>query len=968
MARDLMKIYLIAFATAIVIIIGGFLISAEGATILQPYQGGTGFSTTTAGNVGNFLQVQSVNPLTYTFAAGGDGGVSGGAATTTINDYQSAFFTIQGTAGQIDVTNDNGTSTWSFANPLTFPGDFTQENTINLNSSGWICADTNCYAGLGEYSDGSLGLDTSSTLYIYNSNTGGNSLNLDISQIQGGDRTQTFQNKSGIISLQEDNISLFTNDVGYTSSTGPNLVYYFYRSAENTSPNYASSSLLRIKDIERSFNDNGIWGAGCNSTTCQSRSPVVADFITDIGEPNAPYLNGTVKIHLKSELFGNGQTQFYAQVFEHTLSGVDNLICTTDNTPNQISYSVQESDLSCNTGFFSLTSDDRILVRVNYTVYPGLNVALSISMKADGSTRVELPVPYIFQPNIIQINTLSTSTGNLIVASSTGWQSLGIGTNKKVLMASSTASLGVSWETVALQGDNLSLFTNDVGFVTSTTGGGSVAFPIPYASTTGVQDTLTFPLAAASTTDNTSFPIDLASTTGIQATLTFPLAAASTTDNTSFPIPLASTTGIQGTLTFPIAIASTTAQPYYWTNSGNYLSPTSTAWMVNLGNFTTSTSPLGFFFASTTQSGYAEANFVNMGTSATSSMSIVIGNSSTTALNYYGEFGINGATYSDPAYPAGLPHDVFISVSGGNLTLITSSTNTATTTGNIKFFTSTQATTSEAMRITTAGYVGIGTTTPQGIFQVATSSSATSFLVVSSTTGYVGIGTSTPKTTLYVYGSSTVTDVASSTNLFTTVATTTNLTFTSGTSTTALGIQKQIIYPGSATTSVNRNAELMTGTIFTQTADKGISSTTSQTSLIGAGIGTSTIASSSLIIGKSLSYEQYGRFNTTTTAPLFNLATYLNSTLITTSTTLMTASMLNTPYYLWGNITARTTGGTGTVYSQHFLQFGSVATSSVNITTVTASTLINQTFDIKGQWNGVGSFATSSITKIWFDN
>ena len=630
MARDLMKIYLIAFVTAIAIIIGGLLISAEGATILQPYQGGTGFSTTAVENVGKLLQVQSVSPLTYTFAAGGDGGVSGGAATTTINDYQSAFFTIQGTAGQIDVTNDNGTSTWSFANPLTFPGDFTQENTINLNSSGWICADTNCYAGLGEYSDGSLGLDTSSTLYIYNSNTGGNSLNLDISQIQGGDRTQTFQNKSGIISLQEDNISLFTNDVGYTSSTGPNLVYYFYRSAENTSPNYASSSLLRIKDIERSFNDNGIWGAGCNSTTCQSRSPVVADFITDIGEPNAPYLNGTVKIHLKSELFGGGQTQFYAQVFEHTLSGVDNLICTTDNTPNQISYSVQESDLSCNTGFFSLTSDDRILVRVNYTVYPGLNVALSISMKADGSTRVELPVPYIFQPNIIQINTLSTSTGNLIVASSTGWQSLGIGTNKKVLMASSTASLGVSWETVALQGDNLSLFTNDVGFVTSTTGGA--------------------------------------------------------------------------------------------------------------------------------------------------------------------------------------------------------------------------------------------------------------------------------------------------------------------------------------------------GTIFTQTADKGISSTTSQISLIGAGIGTSTIASSSLIIGKSLSYEQYGRFNTTTTAPLFNLATYLNSTLITTSTTLMTASMLNTPYYLWGNITARTTGGTGTVYSQHFLQFGSVATSSVNITTVTASTLINQTFDIKGQWNGVGSFATSSITKIWFDN
>ena len=44
---------------------------------------------------------------------------------------------------------------------------------------------------------------------------------------------------------------------------------------------------------------------------------------------------------------------------------------------------------------------------------------------------------------------IATSTGNLVVASSTGWKGLTIGTNGKVLMASSTAPLGVSWEATA---------------------------------------------------------------------------------------------------------------------------------------------------------------------------------------------------------------------------------------------------------------------------------------------------------------------------------------------------------------------------------------------------------------------------------------------------------------------------------------------------------------------------------------
>ena len=52
-----------------------------------------------------------------------------------------------------------------------------------------------------------------------------------------------------------------------------------------------------------------------------------------------------------------------------------------------------------------------------------------------------------------QISTLSSTTGNLIVGSSSSWIAKTVGSNNLYLMASSTAQGGVSWESVVLPGD-----------------------------------------------------------------------------------------------------------------------------------------------------------------------------------------------------------------------------------------------------------------------------------------------------------------------------------------------------------------------------------------------------------------------------------------------------------------------------------------------------------------------------------
>src|SRR3990167_7624007 len=85
----------ISFVITILFVIGASI--AFGVTILPGQQGGTGYSSTTAGNADKALLVSSTNPITYKFGTAG----GGGGTTTTIAGLQPAtdIFIFNSTSG-----------------------------------------------------------------------------------------------------------------------------------------------------------------------------------------------------------------------------------------------------------------------------------------------------------------------------------------------------------------------------------------------------------------------------------------------------------------------------------------------------------------------------------------------------------------------------------------------------------------------------------------------------------------------------------------------------------------------------------------------------------------------------------------------------------------------------------------------------------------------------------------------------
>ena len=143
-------------------------------------------------------------------------------------------------------------------------------------------------------------------------------------------------------------------------------------------------------------------------------------------------------------------------------------------------------------------------------------------------------------------------------------------------------------------------------------------------------------------------------------------------------------------------------------------------------------------------------------------------------------------------------------------------------------------------------------------------------------------------------------------------------------------------------TYLNGVTRSFVGTLFTSTANGTCGGTGTETSIIGTGVGTTTLPANYLVAGKSLRITMYGAYSTKASTPgTLVIKVKLGSTaILTLPATTVTANLVKVPFVIDAIITCRTTGATGTVIGQGDL-FLATATAQTGV----SYTLPNQGTD-----------------------
>lgn len=181
---------------------------AKGATILFPYQGGTGIGSATAGDVGDCLTVSDDSPFTYTLGTCGSGGGGSGtgnvATSTTETTGYVPFWTSSG-ATPATLGSDSGIQYNSSSDLLTVTNASSSIMTIGAGS---ITAPSLVFSGddLGIYRDSGGDMD-----FV---NNGSAWLTID------GATNQLFSGLTGTVSAPNYSFASDPNTGVYKTSSG----------------------------------------------------------------------------------------------------------------------------------------------------------------------------------------------------------------------------------------------------------------------------------------------------------------------------------------------------------------------------------------------------------------------------------------------------------------------------------------------------------------------------------------------------------------------------------------------------------------------------------------------------------------------------------------------------------------------------------------------------------------------------
>ncbi|MCW1892237.1 MAG: hypothetical protein KIH65_003265 [Candidatus Uhrbacteria bacterium] len=125
-----------------------------------------------------------------------------------------------------------------------------------------------------------------------------------------------------------------------------------------------------------------------------------------------------------------------------------------------------------------------------------------------------------------------------------------------------------------------------------------------------------------------------------------------------------------------------------------------------------------------TLNGWYQVNLQNRSSGNAASGDFVVTANNGSESSWFIDMGINSSAYNQAAYNIGGANDAYLYTHGRNLLIGTASGSASGTDGSIIFHTSGTTSGDERMRITSTGYVGIGSTAPTSTLTVAGSFSA----------------------------------------------------------------------------------------------------------------------------------------------------------------------------------------------------------------------------------------------------
>lgn len=149
---------------------------------------------------------------------------------------------------------------------------------------------------------------------------------------------------------------------------------------------------------------------------------------------------------------------------------------------------------------------------------------------------------------------------------------------------------------------------------------------------------------------------------------------------------------------------------------------------------------------------------------------------------------------------------------------------------------------------------------------------------------------------------------------------------------------------------------------FVATASATVANTVAETAALGSGVGSLTLSSGFLTVGRTLRLTAAGVISTTST-PNLTIKLKLGSTVtLSTGAVAMPADITNAMLRIEATLTCRATGGSGSVFAQGIIHVGTIIIPFIATAAVTVATNTSQAVGLTAEWGTADAANTLTVS------